>query len=568
VGLVQQRDSPFGCAAEFDGKSRISVSTGSQLDFNRSFSASAWINGSGSTFRTLSKANRRGPSFQVVGDAIYFVTNSDLPADNRTPRDGTYKSSAKGAPLHYRSAIWSGVTDVNLGNWNDRRRTYVPWSGLEPKLQVVGERLFFEYFGGDADGAWHIYTGTSGADGEGWQVQQRTFGGKGYIAEQSRNIQVAGDRIYYAYPLKDENGAWQLWTATSNIDGSSWKAVQQTTTGGLIPSFRVSGDKVYYAFLSSSGENSELVVASAHLDGSGWRVLRRVPRAGPWIIAQLTVDKGIVYYTFSKRDSKGNAHLWTGSIREDGSSAREIQRTFGEGNATPAGIQVVGDKVLYSFSSSTQPTASMKKPGRLGMSFWTASSDLQGDHWVQHKQVESDKDDYLIGYKMLAAVGGKSYYDLMRLHYVDDKDDIVRYVDGILAYSGSNILSKGDAYGIGMSASGSVSGFVNAGEDYLYRGEAPKDIAGAMVEQKLVPGWHHVVVTYDGSILRLYVDGALTRETRYGKKPATNHFPLSIGDGFVGKMAQVMLFDRVLDQSDISLLADKRNKAPCRRASR
>ncbi len=150
-----------------------------------------------------------------------------------------------------------------------------------------------------------------------------------------------------------------------------------------------------------------------------------------------------------------------------------------------------------------------------------------------------------------------------RIHYVKKKGRLAQHVNGVLAYSGSNVLSKGDSYGIGMSASGSVSGFVNAGEDYLYRGEAPEDTAGAMVGQKLVPGRHHVVVTYDGNILRLYVDGKLARETRYDKKPAANPFPLSIGDSFVGKIARLKLFDRALDQSEISVLANRHDHTSC-----
>ena len=72
----------------------------------------------------------------------------------------------------------------------------------------------------------------------------------------------------------------------------------------------------------------------------------------------------------------------------------------------------------------------------------------------------------------------------------------------------------------------------------------------------------------DGNVLLLYVDGKLTRETKYGKKPAANPFPLSIGDGFVGKIARVTLFDRALDPSEISILADRRDEASCRPAPR
>jgi hypothetical protein len=182
---------------------------------------------------------------------------------------------------------------------------------------------------------------------------------------------------------------------------------------------------------------------------------------------------------------------------------------------------------------------------------------------VQQRLIGGDGDDHLTGYKMLSVVGGKDYYDVNRLHYVKKEGRLTRQENGVLAYSGSNILSKGDAYGIGMSASGSVSGFVNAGEDYLYRGEAPEDTAGAMVEQKLAPGWHHVAVTYDGNLLRLYVDGKLAHETRYNKKPAANPFPLSIGDGFVGEIARLKLFDRALDPSEVSSLANRHNRASC-----
>lgn len=562
VGKVGQVGSPFGCAAEFDGKSRISVNTDGLLNFNRAFSATAWVNGSGARYRTMELAGMRSPNFQVVGDKVYFATNSD-------PEVDSYDQPKKGKVL-WNSAIWSGVADANLGTWDDKKRTELPLSGLEPKLQVVGDRMYFQYFGNSADGAWQIYTGTSGTDGKNWRVTQRTFTKGRYDTEQTRDVQVVGDKVYYAFPMKDKVGKWQLWTATSNLDGSSWKARQETKSGGIIPSFKVSGDKIYYIFPVETPKKHvyNVVIASANLDGSGWREIRRMHDGAWWIIAQLTVNKGTIYFSYSKGDPDKSVHLWTGSVATDGSAFRERQRTFGIGNSAPAGVQVVGDKVLYAFSFMQQPMALMKKLGWMGMSFWTASTDLNGDHWTQQRQAGGDGDDHLTGYKMLSVVGAKAYYDVNRLHYVKKDGRLERQENGVLAYSGSNVLSKGDAYGIGMSASGGVSGFVNAGEDYLYRGEAPEDTAGAMVEQKLAPGWRHVAVTYDGNLLRLYVDGKLARETRYDKRPSANPFPLSIGDGFVGKIARLMLFDRALDPSEVSTLADRRHETSCRSAPR
>ena len=563
LGTVRQADSPFGCAAVFDGKSRISVNADGLPDFSHGFSATAWIDGVGARYRTMELAGMRSPNFQVVGDRVYFVTNSDPVVD-------TYDQPKKGK-LYWGSAIWSGVADANLGAWNDKQRTESPLSGLEPKLQVVGDRIYFQYFGNSADGAWQIYTGTSGTEGKDWHATQRTFTTGRYETEQTRNVQVVGDKVYYAFPMKDKAGKWQLWTATSNLDGSAWKARQQTTSGGIIPSFKVSGDKIYYIFPVHTSKKEriyDIVIASANLDGSGWHEIRRVHGGAWWIIAQLTVDKGTIYFSYSKGDPNKSVHLWTGRVETDGSDFQERQRTFGIGNSIPAGVQVVGSKVMYSFSVMQRSMASMKKIGKKGFAFWTASTDLSGDNWVQQRHVGGDGDDHLTGYKMLSVVGGKSYYDVNRLHYVKKEGHLTQQENGVLAYSGSNVLSKGDSYGIGMSASGSVSGFVNAGEDYLYRGEAPEDTAGAMVEQKLAPGWHHVAATYNGNILLLYVDGKLTRETKYGKKPAANPFPLSIGDGFVGKIARVTLFDRALDPSEISILADRRDEASCRPAPR
>lgn len=556
VGKVRQVDSPFGCAAEFDGKGRISVKTDDLLNFDQGFSAAAWVNGVGTRYRTMELAGMRSPNFQVVGDHVYFVTNSDPAVDSYDQPKGK---------LRWNSAIWSGVADANLGTWNDKKRTDLPLTGLEPKLQVVGDRMYFQYFGNSADGAWQIYTGTSGTDGKDWRATQRTFTKGRYDTEQTRNIQVVGNKVYYAFPMKDKAGKWQLWTATSNLDGSSWKARQQTTSGGIIPSFKVSGDKIYYIFPADTPRKHayDMIIASANLDGSGWHEIHRMHGAGWWIVAQLTVNKGIIYFSYSKGDPDKSVHLWTGSVATDGSAFRERQRTFGRGNSAPAGVQVVGDKVLYAFSFTQQPMASMEKLGWMGMSFWTASADLNGDHWIQQRQAGGDGDDHLTGYKMLSIVGGKAYYDVNRLHYVKKEGHLARQLNGVLAYSGSNILSKGDSYGIGMSTSGTVSGFVNAGEDYLYRGEAPEDTAGSMVEQKLAPGWHHVAVTYDSNTLRLYVDGKLARETRYGEKPAVNPFPLSIGDGFVGKIARLKLFDRVLDPSEVSRLADRHDQTSC-----
>ena len=98
VGKVTRVDSPFGCAAEFDGKGRISVKSDDLLNFNHAFSAAAWVNGSSARYRTMELAGMRSPNFQVVGDRVYFVTNSDPEVDSYDP--------PKKGKIRWNSVIW------------------------------------------------------------------------------------------------------------------------------------------------------------------------------------------------------------------------------------------------------------------------------------------------------------------------------------------------------------------------------------------------------------------------------------------------------------------------------
>lgn len=76
--------------------------------------------------------------------------------------------------------------------------------------------------------------------------------------------------------------------------------------------------------------------------------------------------------------------------------------------------------------------------------------------------------------------------------------------------------------------------------------------------------WHHVVGVYDGSLLYLYIDGSLYGQSSFPTATLnTNAWYPSIGArfdndiSFFGNVAAVRIYDRVLTESEIALLASE-----------
>jgi hypothetical protein len=561
-GATWTRHGIDGSALLFNGLNRISVPSRASLDLHGPFSISVWIKGQASRLRIVEGfKDFRGPSFQVCGDTIYLVTNDE---------DSPYASGAAARDKDYDSwkdeyHLWTGTADISLTGWKYSQEP-TDSSGIEPKLQVVGSTIHYEYFGQDRNGQFQIWTAQSKLDGTDWRTTQRTTAGPGYAVEQDDNIQVAGGRVYIGYPAKDSNGIWQLWTGSYAVDGSHYRALQRTTDHGWIPSLQVYGGKVYYLYIRNVAGNSyakpyEVYFASSELDGTDWKVIKKIADDN-WALGTgagaFQIHKGQVYLSFPLLDSSGWTHLFTGRMALDGSHMEVRQRTFKKGySGTPRGsLQVVGNKVYYVFG--TLPTKRkwpswddfLKRSGTLGYELWTAESDLDGQNWQATLRAKGPP-DYAYSYKGVQVVGAKIYVETMRLHAGGKLQEA-------LGVAGANIVSKGDAFGIGVTEEGQARAFINAGADYKFHGEAPIDTAGAVADAAIDAEWHHVVATYDQHLLRLYVDGIARATTRYEGLPNSNPFPILIGDGFQGTIDDIAIYGQPLSASDVQNLYQSR----------
>ena len=131
----------------------------------------------------------------------------------------------------------------------------------------------------------------------------------------------------------------------------------------------------------------------------------------------------------------------------------------------------------------------------------------------------------------------------------------VRYSD---VAEGGQVLGKcSDSGSVGdcnyaLALTNPFSQFVN-----FCVGEGPSDLSSCTQLsshgiQRMV--WYQVVVSYDGSLLRTYVNGRLQRLDWQTIVPAVNDFPLLIGSGFEGRLDDVRIYDRALTAQEVASL--------------
>lgn len=105
------------------------------------------------------------------------------------------------------------------------------------------------------------------------------------------------------------------------------------------------------------------------------------------------------------------------------------------------------------------------------------------------------------------------------------------------------IIEKGSTFKIAMD-SGLLVGAVNTGAGMLDFGS-----------RNVVPNlWHHVALTYDGSVAKLYLDGVPVEDVTTGNISWSSQ-PIVIGGNFIGDIDEVAIYGKALRHSLITLHA-------------
>ncbi|MBW2977888.1 hypothetical protein KY331_03525 [Candidatus Woesearchaeota archaeon] len=512
-------------AYDFDGvNDYINMSGDASLNLRDAITISAWVNGVGDNFssasRTTTSYDKQSVQFQVVGDKIYYVWHEIDSA------------------IFGNEQIWTAVMNTDGTGWTATQRTTSGYDSVAPQLQVVRDKIYYVWHETDSLGYTQIWTAHMNTDGTGWMPTKRTF--SSYNKEYPQ-MQVVGDKIYYTWAERDSGYYLQIWTGEMNIMGiGGMNATKRTTSlfQKTRPQLHVVGDKIYYTWHKLFGSRYQIETADMYTNGTGWNDTQRTTTLFNKMNPQLQVVGNKIYYTWDEYSGGGYYQIWTAEINTDGTGWTATQRTTTSYNKRFPQMQIVGDKMHFTWTESDWSFSQI----------WTGEMNINGTGWSATQRTTSAVNK---GYPQMQVVGDKIYYAW---------EEYSTYTQIWTGEIGSNIISKGDFYGIGIT-NNKVKAFIDAGVDgFKYNAEAINYTAGAAVESTISAGWNYISMTYDKSNLKLYINGNLKgTSSNFTENINRNTFDLIIGtEDFNGSIDEILILNRALSAQQIQALYNNR----------
>jgi hypothetical protein len=106
---------------------------------------------------------------------------------------------------------------------------------------------------------------------------------------------------------------------------------------------------------------------------------------------------------------------------------------------------------------------------------------------------------------------------------------------------------------------------LTSGNFYTFCGFSGTSTDAAVSATPYINIWTHMVGTYDGTTLRLYINGSLAASTGYGGASLANrnfiigNHPTITTRTFIGTISDVLVYDRPLTDSEISSIYQRTN---------
>lgn len=198
-------------------------------------------------------------------------------------------------------------------------------------------------------------------------------------------FQVSGQKIYYVWHEYD--GPFrQIFTAEANIDKTGWRATQRTygRFDKVFPQLQVSGDKIYFVRQQpDESKNRQIWTMEMNLDGSGWKEIQRTNTPYDKQFPQLQVVEDKIYFTWNESDGKYR-QIWTAEMNMDGSNWKATQRTFSSFDKFEPQLQVMG-RMIYLVWREFDGTH---------FQLWTAWMDREGKFWKAEKKTNTPFDKH------------------------------------------------------------------------------------------------------------------------------------------------------------------------------
>jgi hypothetical protein len=307
--------------------------------FRQIFTAVMHINGKGwkAEKKTSGQYDKVFPQLQVFEDKIYYVRQQPDETKNRQ--------------------IWTMEMNVDGTGWKEVQRTNTSFDKQFPQLQVVDNKIYYAW--NEFDGKHRqIWTAEMNIDGTGWKALKRT---STQFDKFEPQLQVLGDKIYFVWRESD-GSHFQVWTAVMNRDETGWQAVKQTSSpqDKHNPQFQINGGRIYLTWHEADGPDwrkarYQIWTATMNMDGKGWQAIQRTATPFDKYTPQFQVHGEKIYYVWEESDGKYR-QIWTAVTGKDGTRWEGEKRTRSPYGKYDPQFQMVGNRIFYVWHEDHGPT--------------------------------------------------------------------------------------------------------------------------------------------------------------------------------------------------------------------
>ena len=544
-------------ALMFNGnRNEASVSDSPELNPTSGVTLEAWVKkGASQGTKNIKLWEGNGSSSrisisqsQIVGNNIYYLITEPLPYFY-LPCGGGSRCSV--APRQF----WFGKSDLNGSNLTFQKSYLSSTSVGYVNFKVLDNKIYYVWgettpvtscsygYGCKTN---QLYTATSDLDGSNFSYVKR----KDNIILNSINspgIIFNGNRILY-YWTELTSGI----LGYSNLDGSNWTEKQIfSNIGAGGGDFKIINDKIYFSLnyysqreVSRDTDGKTLKTAISDLDGSNVQEQTRAYGTCGYVGNEQCPMGSVVYYNNGKI-----YYVWSlestfqtniGLLNPDGSLSI-TSKPFYLGQFFSNSLLLQKNGKILSLYSIDRYFSSYSSGATNALRFFSMKPDLSEISYVDKDLPFVDrspiKNRYLSDFN---STGDKMYY-LESL-----TTDYTNYSTW-LRIEGSEILSKEGAYGLRLSPDGTkVIGSINHASN-----DPDGTVSGASVKTNLDTNWNHVVLTYDKSNIKLYLNGSLVSTTPYSSSINVNTNPLVLGSNFTGVLDTTRIYNRALTSAEV-----------------
>ena len=298
--------------------------------------------------------------------------------------------------------IWTAESNLDGTEFIATKQTASDYDKEAPQLHVIGDKIYYVWSENDGSYKNQIWTATSNLDGTEFTANKKTTSG---FHKYFPQLQVVNDKVYYIWNEIDTESNKQLWVMELDIYGVIINIIQYTITGynKTYQEFQVVKDKIYQIWTEYDGTHNQIWTANMNIDTSGFIATKQTASAHDKTTGKLHVIGDKIYYVWTENEGGYKFQIWTATSNLDGTGFIATKQTIGGQTKYYPQLHVTSEEIFYAWHEHDGSNYQI----------WTAESNLDGTEFIATKRTTSASDRYEPKFEVF----------LDRIYYIWEEDD-------------------------------------------------------------------------------------------------------------------------------------------------